>query len=86
MSAECSRCGQDLVYPIGFPMVGVCVGCTATDERDDIAAERDRYKRALEEIADGPERHHPGAVIKIAKGALGHRASPSSQARKDDDG
>jgi dihydrodipicolinate synthase/N-acetylneuraminate lyase len=45
--------------------------------------ENDRLRAALREIADGPERHNPGAVIKIAKRALGHRASPSNQQREE---
>lgn len=39
-------------------------------------AERDRYREALEEIADGPDRHNAVRSIKTAKRALGHRASP----------
>lgn len=41
-----------------------------------------RAVAALMEIADGPERHDAVRSIKIAKRALGHRASP----RKESDG
>jgi hypothetical protein len=49
--------------------------------------ERDCLKAALEEIADGPDRHDAVRSIKIAKRALGHRASPRTLPdRKDTDG
>jgi hypothetical protein len=41
-----------------------------------ILAERDRYRDALEQIADGPDRHDAVQSIKKAKRALGHSASP----------
>lgn len=51
MSAECGRCGQDLVYPVGFPMVGVCVGCNAEDDRDHLASVIQKAYRLLSNVS-----------------------------------
>jgi len=36
MSAECSRCGFDIVYPAGTWPVGLCQNCTQADRIDEL--------------------------------------------------
>jgi hypothetical protein len=84
VSAECHIHGCDLVYPEGSWPVGVCDICESEDVIGKLRRERDRYKAALHEIADGPNRHDPVQSIKKAKRALNAPASPRLEPRMED--
>jgi hypothetical protein len=53
-----------------------CEICELLAEINELLAEINELREALSEIADGPDRHDPVRSIKLAKRALGHRASP----------
>lgn len=61
MSAECSKCGFDLVYPAGSWPLGACLNCSQADR---IA----QLEEALQEIAVYPA--GDSGFQDIAKAAL----------------
>ena len=43
MSAECSRCGSDIVYPVGTWPVGECERCVFEDKLEALLVECEDY-------------------------------------------
>lgn len=72
MSAECGKCGSDIVYPAGTWPVGECPSCTR-DER--IAA----LEGALRSIADGSWGRHAPPFYDVREFALKAVTKASNQ-------
>jgi hypothetical protein len=51
MSAHCSTCGADIVYPPGTWPLGTCARC-------DARAERDEWKRLALDMGEALRKHH----------------------------
>lgn len=50
MSAECEKCGFDIVYPDGTWPIGVCLNCSQADEIEALKRAVRRMLRALDGV------------------------------------
>lgn len=71
MSAECGKCGFDIVYPPGTWPVGECLNCKRADEIERLRAALTKIRMLTVEVGDSVEA--ATLACDVAMEALGER-------------